>query len=531
MSLPSSSSQKFQRTRSTISRESSVSSRRSDAEDPEVLVRCDLARKGGKLDLSGYSILHVSAAMLDLGNFLKVCWLHENSLTVLPEEISSWSLLSQLRLSNNVLTSLPASIGKLKHLSMLFVDHNRLRSLPEEICECKQLSHFNFQYNRVERIPIDVVFLTKLHEFLYENNPMVFPHKFVSNNGYSAIVKYFKRYVNANKTGKLDLNHCKLDHIPPEVQYCAERLTFLDLADINPPSGVSLPCELSKCKHISSIRFHPEVKHSFPPESVVSQGASVLLAYLSQFVQGKPSNSVDLSKFALPSFPVELLGNPLLKGYLFSKVVLDENLLENLPDAIGSLETLQELHVRENKIQSIPSTMVLLTQLKVLDLSGNQLKEMNRNFPVIHSLEYLSVKGNEISVIENFGSGTNLTHFNASENRIEKFPVELSNSEKLSTLLLQSNNIRTLPPEIKLKPVAARDLAIGPQRLSSAAHFHRTAQESERTYFDGLHKAAGHSSRSWEHITFSSSSAVWEAGIGELSVRQSLPVITTQRNH
>ena len=48
--------------------------------------------------------------------------------------------------------------------------------------------------------------------------------------------------------------------------------------------------------------------------------------------------------------------------------------LQEVPDAIGGLEHLEELRLASNDLVSLPDSIGLLSNLKILDVSGNRLR-------------------------------------------------------------------------------------------------------------------------------------------------------------
>ncbi len=61
---------------------------------------------------------------------LQELWLHDNSLSVLPEGLADLTNLAVLTLSNNQLSALPTGLTKLHGLTEIWLKDNQLRAHP-----------------------------------------------------------------------------------------------------------------------------------------------------------------------------------------------------------------------------------------------------------------------------------------------------------------------------------------------------------------------------------------------------------------
>jgi internalin A len=61
---------------------------------------------------------------------LQELWLHDNSLSVLPEGLADLTNLAVLTLSNNQLSALPTGLTSLHGLTEIWLKDNQLRSHP-----------------------------------------------------------------------------------------------------------------------------------------------------------------------------------------------------------------------------------------------------------------------------------------------------------------------------------------------------------------------------------------------------------------
>ena len=78
---------------------------------------------------------------------------------------------------------------------------------------------------------------------------------------------------------------------------------------------------------------------------------------------------------------------------------LSNNLLNSLPDNIGSLETLVHLDISHNRIRSLPKSIRSLSKLTVLQARSNLLRELPQEIGQLSSLSVLDVSHNRITVL------------------------------------------------------------------------------------------------------------------------------------
>ncbi|CAJ0914874.1 unnamed protein product [Ranitomeya imitator] len=151
-----------------------------------------------------------------------------------------------------------------------------------------------------------------------------------------------------------------------------------------------------------------------------------------------------LSSNKLPSLPDDLQLLPAL-------VVLDvhDNLLSELPRAVGELVNLQKLNVSHNKLKSLPQEMAQLQHLKSLLLQHNQLEEMPDALGRLADLEELDLSNNSLRNISGcLGGLTHLTRLNLSNNKLKALPAEISSLKNLKQLDCTSNLLEDVPTSL-----------------------------------------------------------------------------------
>ncbi len=98
--------------------------------------------------------------------------LSENSISYLPENISSLSRLRTLLLQNNQITELPEGIGKLPLLSELRLDDNNLNTLPETFGKLTSIKVLLLRNNKLPELPMSMVGMRNLEALDVSGNPM-----------------------------------------------------------------------------------------------------------------------------------------------------------------------------------------------------------------------------------------------------------------------------------------------------------------------------------------------------------------------
>ncbi|KAL4572597.1 hypothetical protein LXL04_019377 [Taraxacum kok-saghyz] len=106
-----------------------------------------------------------------------------------------------------------------------------------------------------------------------------------------------------------------------------------------------------------------------------------------------------------------------------SLLSLNQNLLTNLPSDLGALTTLKELHVANNKLTCLPDEIGLLVHLEVLEANDNRIK----------------------TIPSCIGSCSALVEVDFSSNLLVELPETLSNLRNLKALHLHNNGLKSLP--------------------------------------------------------------------------------------
>ena len=405
------------------------------------------ARKTGKLDLADQGLCELPAAVLI--ETLRIIWLSGNQLTILPAAIQRWKNVQQLKLNANCLTALPAEIGKLRALTMLFVSDNKLVRIPGEIQGCKNLQVFDCRNNCLRRLPIEIGLLFNLYDFQYDGNPLDFPHRTVLKGGKNSILKYFKRFIDARRSGKLNLTNCSLSEVPHEVQYVGDALVELDISDLQNSKGISLPFALAHCANLKVLKLNPGQVIIFPPESVMNKGMKEILSFLARFGLANLEGVLDINKQDLSELPLRMFDEKHVQVESITALILRENKLTTLPSVISVYENLKVLDLSNNCLNAVPPNISKLRHLERLDISGNSVLEIPEFIARIPHLTEMRARDNKmLTISDNLVDLNSITRFDVGANSLTRLPQCVSVWTSLRELIVDRNQLASLMPKI-----------------------------------------------------------------------------------
>ena len=106
--------------------------------------------------------------------------------------------------------------------------------------------------------------------------------------------------------------------------------------------------------------------------------------------------------------------------------------------------------VGNNLLTNIPEDIAVCSMLRDLDLSYNSINMLPRNLCCCTNLEILLLGSNQIPDIhpDLFYNCTKLRELMLYRNKLSSIPVEISRLESLEKLSLANNNLYSLPEEI-----------------------------------------------------------------------------------
>ena len=84
------------------------------------------------------------------------------------------------------------------------------------------------------------------------------------------------------------------------------------------------------------------------------------------------------------------------------KLILDDNLLRELPSELGSLKELRVLSCHNNMLRFLPNTLVKLSNLAILNVSANKIRHLPLGMVSLSRLEDLQIQNNKIRQLDAF---------------------------------------------------------------------------------------------------------------------------------
>ncbi|KAL0880814.1 hypothetical protein ABMA27_001999 [Loxostege sticticalis] len=276
----------------------------------------------------------------DLNNWwnsepLKMLDLSSNVIKTISPNIKLLQQLVTLKLHDNALTSLPAEIGELKILSNLSLDHNKLTVLPKEFYKLTELRWLSLAHNELTKIEPDFGDLVMLTF--------------------------------------LDLSHNKLTVLPPGMGYLV-RLVELNLSH---NQLQELPPDIVNLRDLKKMNISNNNLKKLPPLGELRK------------MEVLDANHNDIE--VLPDF----YGCTALK-----ELYLANNFIKEITEEFcDQMQHLNVLNIRDNKIEVLPENISLLQKLKRLDLTNNNLNKLPRNLGLLSQLQSLSMEGNKLSAI------------------------------------------------------------------------------------------------------------------------------------
>ncbi|XP_075991965.1 leucine-rich-repeats and calponin homology domain protein isoform X3 [Anticarsia gemmatalis] len=127
---------------------------------------------------------------------------------------------------------------------------------------------------------------------------------------------------------------------------------------------------------------------------------------------------------------------------------LSKNRFSELPDELTSYVYLEKLLLSQNIIRAVPNAVGGLQSLTYLDLSSNQLTELPREVCQM-PLQVLLVPDNMLTTLpKEINKMTSLAELDASNNRLTQVPMTLGDCTGLRALDLSNNQLGLLPLQI-----------------------------------------------------------------------------------
>lgn len=135
--------------------------------------------------------------------------------------------------------------------------------------------------------------------------------------------------------------------------------------------------------------------------------------------------------------------------------------LENLPQSIENLKSLEKLDLIGNELKTLPAFVGMLESLKVLALERNQLVSIPESIGNLKSLKILDLGNNELKKLpESIGNLESLESLVLWKNHLTSLPESISNLKSLERIYLWNNKLKNLQESFgKLKSLQTLDLS------------------------------------------------------------------------
>ena len=273
---------------------------------------------------------------------LSIVDLSENELVEITPSINLCKSICELNLSGNQLGMLPDDIGALANLESLNLSHNRLKSLPNTINDLHKLERVDVRENRLEALPSNL----------------------------SGLVALESLYLSKNLIGKRD----PIGSLPKS--FC--ELVNLVTCDLSCNNLKKLPKKFGKLSKLKRLDLHLNQINDLPQSMYYLHALEEVyfndnkLEYLPNPPQGKECwksiKVLCLQKNALRALNGELFSRI---GETLVSLKLHANRIDEIPEEIGYLHRLEQLHLANNDINTLPASFGKLKSLNDLTLLYN----------------------------------------------------------------------------------------------------------------------------------------------------------------
>jgi len=343
---------------------------------------------------------------------LEELFLDANKLTTLNDNVFRLTKLRRFSFSDNAIQDIPPDIAKLVNLVEIDGSRNKIQAIPEQIKFLRGLQICDFSANTIERLPAGLVQLKNLTCLTLNY----------------CIIKYLPDdFGQLTSLESLELRENELEGLPPSIA----GLENLKKLDIGRNLISELPDDIGRLKKLEYLLVDGNRLETIPPKI------------------GKLENlqCLDLSQQGEEDWIQDTL--------------IRRDALRHLPEEIGGLVSLTDLHLSENELEFLPDGIRSLKNLSIFKADRNYLTELNPNIGGCTSLQELVLTKNRISRLpSSIGSLLDLRSVNIDDNYIRELPTQIGNLKSLGILSLRNNMLTSLPNEIgNLESIRVMDLS------------------------------------------------------------------------
>lgn len=319
---------------------------------------------------------------------LEELFLDANKLTSLNDNVFKLTRLRKFSFSDNAIQDIPPDIGKLVNLVELDCSRNKIQIIPDTIKFLRGLQICDFSANNIEYLPPTLVQLKNLT--------------------------------------CLTLNYCPIKNLPEDFGL----LKNLESLELRENELESLPNSITGLESLKKLDIGRNLITKLPEDI----GRLSKLEYL--LVDGNRLETVPTKIGRLGNLQCLDLGQ-------------QEYGLQSLPEEIGGLTSLTDLHLSENHLQSLPDGIRNLVSLTIFKADNNYLSELNPSIGGCTSLQELVLTSNRITKLPtSIGNLTELRSLNVDSNLLKELTPKVGNLKSLGILSLRDNLLTHLPNEI-----------------------------------------------------------------------------------
>ena len=157
-------------------------------------------------------------------------------------------------------------------------------------------------------------------------------------------------------------------------------------------------------------------------------------------------NFLEISSCSL----LEHLSDDIGKLKHLSTLTLTANNLLQVPNQLKNLENLRHLNLSYNQLKTLPDDLFLnLNHLETLNLANNNLEELPKFSEENNSkLAIINLSHNQLQSLPDFPQLENLSQIDLSSNQFQVFPDTLLHLNSLKVIIIDSNQLNEIPPQI-----------------------------------------------------------------------------------
>ncbi|KDO74107.1 hypothetical protein CISIN_1g007962mg [Citrus sinensis] len=163
-----------------------------------------------------------------------------------------------------------------------------------------------------------------------------------------------------------------------------------------------------------------------------------------------------MSKLDVEGNKLTVLSNNLIASWtMLTELIASKNLLNGMPETIGSLSRLIRLDLHQNRILSIPSSISGCCSLAEFYMGNNALSALPAELGKLSKLGTLDLHSNQLKEYCVEACQLRLSVLDLSNNSLSGLPPEIGKMTTLRKLLLTGNPLRTLRSSLVNGPTPA----------------------------------------------------------------------------